>query len=140
MGLQLSPESVIEEGELWTLAVNRNQNLLGKSMIVLRRECAEVADVQDHEWADLRYELRRLAGALSALFMPDQVNYAFLMNVDAQVHLHVIPRYASARQWRDLVFEDVHWGSAFGHEQQVLDLDALTTLADSIRGELRTAP
>ena len=30
VGLQLTPATVIEERELWTLAVNRNQNLLGK--------------------------------------------------------------------------------------------------------------
>lgn len=109
-------------------------------MVVLRRDCTAVIDVQDHEWANLRHELRRLVGALTALFNPDQMNYAFLMNVDAQVHLHVIPRYATARRWRDLVFEDVHWGSAFGHEQQVLDSDALTALAGQVRDELRTAP
>ena len=140
MGLQLLPETVIEERQLWTLAVNRNQNLLGRSMIVLRRDCTAVVDVQDHEWANLGHELRRLVGALAALFNPDQLNYAFLMNVDAQVHLHVIPRYATARRWRDLVFEDVHCGIAFGHEQQVLDSDALTALTGQVRDELRTAP
>ena len=109
-------------------------------MIVLRRACTDVVDVQDHEWANLEHEFRRLAGALTTLFHPDQVNDAFLMNVDAQVHLHVLPRYATARHWRDLVFEDVHWGSAFGRERQVLDSDALAALAGQIRKELRTVP
>lgn len=136
VGLQIIPETVIEEREFWTLAVNRNQNLLGKSILVLRRDCTAVVDVQDHEWVNLRHELRRLVGALTALFNPDQVNYAFLMNLDAQVHLHVIPRYASARQWRDLLFEDAHWGSAFGHEQHVVDSDVLAALASQVRDAL----
>ena len=140
VGLQLIPETVIEERQLWTLAVNRNQHLLGRSMIVLRRDCTAVVDVEDHEWVNLKHELRRLVGAVTALFSPDQLNYAFLMNVDAQVHLHVIPWYASARRWRGLVFEDVHWGSAFGDEQQVLDSDALTALAGQVRDQLQSAP
>ena len=109
-------------------------------MIVLRRDCTAVVDVQDQEWANLKHELRRLVGALTALFNPDQLNYAFLMNVDAQVHLHVIPRYATACHWRGLVFEDVHWGSAFGDEQRVLDSDALTALAGQVRDQLQSAP
>lgn len=102
-------------------------------MIVIRRDCTAVVDVQDDEWANLRHELRRLVGALTALFNPVQLNYAFRMNVDAQVHLHVIPRYATACHWRGLVFADVHWRSAFGDEQRVLDSDALTALAGQVR-------
>lgn len=139
MALELLPETVIEERAHWTLAVNRNQDLLGKSMVVLRRECTAVIDVHDEEWATLRHELRRLVPALTELFHPDQINFAFLMNLDAQVHLHVIPRYATARRWRDLDFEDPHWGSAFGQEQRVLNPDALADLAGEIRSVLETA-
>jgi diadenosine tetraphosphate (Ap4A) HIT family hydrolase len=137
VGLPLISETVIEEGQLWTLAVNQNQHLLGKSIIMLRRDCTAVVDVQDHEWANLQDEMRRLVGAIKVLFNPDQLNYAFLMNVDAQVHLHVIPRYAGARHWRDLVFEDVHWGSVFGQEQRILDSDALAALASEVRDQLQ---
>ena len=65
VGLQLIPETAIEERQLWTLAVNRDQNLLGRSMIGLRRDCAAVVDVQDHEWANLKHELRRLMGEIA---------------------------------------------------------------------------
>lgn len=140
MGLELIPETVIEERKFWTLAVNRNQDLLGKSMVVLRRNCTAVVDVREEEWTDLRHELRRLVPALSDLFSPDQINHAFLMNLDAQVHLHVIPRYATPRRWRDLTFEDANWGRAFGHEQRVLDLDLLTALAGEIRSRLTAVP
>jgi diadenosine tetraphosphate (Ap4A) HIT family hydrolase len=101
VSLRLLPESVIEERPSWTLAVNRNQDLLGKTMLVLRRHCTTVIDVGPDEWALLREELRRVVPALDRLFHPDQFNFAFLMNLDAQVHLHVIPRYASSRRWHD---------------------------------------
>lgn len=38
----------------------------------------------------------------------------------ASVHPHVVPRYASSRHWHGHVFTDEHWGTAFGHERQVL--------------------
>ena len=104
--LSLLPESVIEERPSWTLAVNRNQHLLGKTMLVLRRYCTAVIDIAPDEWALLRGELRRVVPALDGLFRPDQFNFAFLMNLDAHVHLHVVPRYRSSRRWHDRTFTD----------------------------------
>lgn len=42
----LIPESLVERGDLWTIAVNRNQDLLGKTMIVLNRACEAVTDLE----------------------------------------------------------------------------------------------
>ena len=136
MPLPLMPETIIEERPLWTLAVNRNQDLLGKTMVVLRRPCTAVVDLDAEEWRSLHAELRRLVPALTEVFSPDQLNFAFLMNLDAQVHLHVIPRYASPRTWGGLQFEDPHWGSAFGHEQRLLEPGLLRALSDAVKQAL----
>jgi diadenosine tetraphosphate (Ap4A) HIT family hydrolase len=136
--LSLLPESVIEERPSWTLAVNRNQNLLGKTMLVLRRPCTAVVDIGPDEWAALRDELRRVVPALERLFQPDQFNYAFLMNLDVQAHLHVVPRYASPRRWHRRTFTDEHWGEPFGHEQRMIPSADLDLLSQHIRAELGT--
>jgi diadenosine tetraphosphate (Ap4A) HIT family hydrolase len=137
--LTLSTETIIEERPSWTIAANRNQDLLGKTMLVLRRTCEAVVDINPDEWSLLRVEVQRLVAALERLFQPDQFNFAFLMNLDAQVHLHVIPRYASPRRWHDHEFTDANWGSAFGHEQRILDSEDLQRLAGEIRSEVHAA-
>ena len=43
------PETIVEDGATWIVAVNTNQNLLGKTMLVLRRPCTSVVDLEDHE-------------------------------------------------------------------------------------------
>jgi diadenosine tetraphosphate (Ap4A) HIT family hydrolase len=134
--LSLLPESVIEERPSWTLAVNRNQDLLGKTMLVLRRRCDAVIDIAPDEWALLRDELQRLVPALDRLFHPDQLNFAFLMNRDSHVHLHVVPRYGSPRRWHDRTFTDQHWGEVFGREQRPLPSAELRLLANAIRSHL----
>lgn len=139
MALNLDPATVIEEGDLWTIALNRNQNLLGKTMIVLERPCTAVADVDQAEWLALQLEIRRVVAALRSLFEPDQFNFAFLMNVDAQVHLHVVPRYASARRWSGWDFTDPDWGGPFGNEQHQLDVEKLAVLASEVRSALSEA-
>lgn len=50
-GLTLMPHTVIRRGATWTMAVNRNQNLLGKIMLVLERPCSAVVDLLPAEWA-----------------------------------------------------------------------------------------
>ncbi len=138
--LSLIPETIVEERSDWAIAVNRNQNLLGKCILVLRRPCTAVLDLQPDEWASLHSELRRLVLALTRLFQPDQFNFAFLMNRDPQVHLHVVPRYCAPRSWAGWQFNDPHWGSAFGDEQQVLAGGELRHLASKIRDELEVDP
>lgn len=134
--LELIPQTVVRTGPTWTVAINRNQNLLGKTMLVLNRPATAVTELSADEWLTLHDELRRLTKALHSLFEPDQFNYAFLMNQDAQVHLHVVPRYATVRSWRGLVFDDPHWGSSFGTEQRPLDPQILGQLAAEISDQL----
>jgi len=134
--LALILATIIHEGPLWTIAVNRNQNLLGKTMLVLNRPCTSVVEVTSEEWMVLHDRLRVLVPTLTALFRPDQFNLAFLMNQDAHVHLHIIPRYAAFREWNGHRFDDSHWGTAFGHEQRQLPAIELERLATEIRNAL----
>jgi diadenosine tetraphosphate (Ap4A) HIT family hydrolase len=69
----------------------------------------------------------------SGLFQPDQFNFAFLISQAPQVHLHVIPRYASPRKWAGLTFRDDHWGSSFGSEQRRLPGELLQRLAAELK-------
>jgi len=45
----------IELGTIWTVALNRNQNLLGKTMLILNRPSESVAEVDPHEWRSIHY-------------------------------------------------------------------------------------
>ena len=60
----------IELGTIWTVALNRNQNLLGKTMLILNRPSESVAEVEPDEWIDLGRQIRRLRVALDSLFAP----------------------------------------------------------------------
>ncbi|MCP3879959.1 MAG: hypothetical protein GY701_16435 [Sulfitobacter sp.] len=137
MGFEPDPESVVDRHGSWTLAVNRNQNLLGKSILVLGRPCTAVTDLTPSEWAELHAGMGQAATALASLYEPDQFNYAFLMNVDAQVHLHIIPRYQTPRTWQGEEFSDPNWGRSFGHEVQLLEPDQIRTMAREIRSALQ---
>lgn len=57
----------------------------------------------------MRDELRWAVKRLQEAFHPDHFNCAFLQNQDRHVHLHVIPRYASARRFAGREFADPEW-------------------------------
>lgn len=97
---------VLLEGELWTVILNRNQNLLGKTLIATKRHTEDVAALRENEWEELHALIRRVKARLIRAFRPDHWNYAFLMNLDLHVHLHVWPRYASPREYEGIRFED----------------------------------
>lgn len=91
------------------------------------------------EWSDLHLQITRTTTALDSLFDPDLYNYTFLINQDAHVHLHVVPRYCSPREWRGERFVDSYFGGLFGTEQRQLPREALQDLRDAIRERLPDA-
>jgi diadenosine tetraphosphate (Ap4A) HIT family hydrolase len=97
---------VLREARQWRLVLNRNQNLLGKCFLALRRHCEWVGELTESEWDELRGELIAATGLLRAALAPDHFNYAFLQNLDRHVHVHVIPRYATPREFGGRVFVD----------------------------------
>lgn len=128
--------NIVTQGAYWTLALNRNQNLLGKCLLVLNRHAESVAELTAEEWAQLHQDVREVTRALDTLFAPDLYNYAFLMNLDAHVHLHVVPRYRTSREWQGRSFDDPHFGSLFGTEQYLPDAGFLSLLTAALRVHL----
>ncbi|MCZ7587719.1 MAG: HIT family protein [Gaiella sp.] len=97
---------MIREAVHWRTFINRNQNLLGKAVIALKRHEEDVALVTEDEWRELRDEVRWVVDRVRAAFDPDHFNFSFLMNMDHHAHLHVIPRYLGTRELAGVVFSD----------------------------------
>lgn len=59
----------------------------------------ELTDLDRDDQQRLLAEIDRVARALQTLFAPDKLNIAALGNVVAQLHVHVIARFASDAAW-----------------------------------------
>jgi diadenosine tetraphosphate (Ap4A) HIT family hydrolase len=88
------------------VVVNHNQNYLGKVMLVLRRHATDVTALTPEEQSEFWRLLGEAKTALVGAFQPDHFNYAFLMNLDAHVHMHIIPRYAQPQTFAGMTFID----------------------------------
>jgi len=126
---------VLAESAGWRLVLNRNQNLLGKCFLVLRRHLEAVPELSPAEWAGLHRELARTTAALTLAFQPDHFNYAFLQNQDRHIHLHLIPRYAGARRFAGMLFTDPDYPGHYAVPAPVRTLspDQAAALAGRLR-------
>jgi mutator protein MutT len=111
-------KGVIYESIYWYVVLNRNQNHLGKTFLVLKRHLTDHWQMNDAEWMELRLIGARLKTVLGKLFQPDHFNYAFLQNQDSHVHLHIIPRYAEPRTFAGVRFFDGRLGEHYALDAQ----------------------
>jgi diadenosine tetraphosphate (Ap4A) HIT family hydrolase len=97
---------ILRSTKHWDLVLNRNQNPLGKCFLSVRRHAESITELSTAEWDELRGETKAARAALDAAFAPDHFNYLFLQNQDRHVHMHIVPRYASARSFEGESFND----------------------------------
>lgn len=129
---------IITESEHWSLILNRNQDLLGKCFLVLRRHAEEVILLSDEEWLELKEQLKQVTHALISAFNPDHFNYAFLQNQDRHVHIHIIPRYESNRNYLDIDFRDIGYPGHYliSEEPKLLTEEIFVSIADELRNRI----
>ena len=117
----------------WHMIINRNQNYLGKTMLVLKRHEIDVTALTTNEQIEFWQLLAHIREALAILFQPDHFNYTFLMNQDPHVHLHLIPRYKTFREFAGLKFTDGHFGEHYQLTENIVPIEVRQKLAEELR-------
>ena len=138
--LPADPRFAVGETTHWVIALNTDQALLGRCYLALKRPETDVTALMGDELTDLWVGVRRVKAALDDLWTPDHYNYAFLMNVDPQVHFHVIPRYRGRREFAGGTFTDPEFGGHYrvGPERRLDDAGYDAVLA-AVRQRLETS-
>lgn len=103
------PASVVADYTSWVVLLRPQQVTLGALVLVCKEAVTSFGALSPAAGAELVAVAQDAEHALSAAFGHDKVNYLMLMMVDPDVHFHVLPRYAGARQWGEQQFSDVAW-------------------------------
>jgi diadenosine tetraphosphate (Ap4A) HIT family hydrolase len=102
---------LIKDYALWSIYINENQSYLGRCIVWCKREKAlDLTEATSEEQKELFVILDDLKNAVTKAFSPDWFNYSFLGNEMRHLHGHFIPRYAKAREFLGVIFEDKLWG------------------------------
>ena len=103
--------SIVKRYDHWHVVVRGRQETLGDVTFVLTRNVESLGDVTPEEMAELPAAVRWFEDAAKALFGPDRVDYAVLLDRDPNVHLDAFPRYERSverygRTWTDSAYPE----------------------------------
>ena len=104
-----APDSVIHQYDYWCLLVRPVQVTLGALVLAARESAGSFSELSKNAFEELSVITRDIEMLLRERFQYDKLNYLMLMMVDPDVHFHVIPRYADARNYLDVEFVDAGW-------------------------------
>lgn len=81
----------------WVLALNHQQNFLGRTLAILKTHKTDFGELDPHELILLLSAYRHWKAAVDKAFGPDKINIALLGNEEqvhrGHVHFHFVPRY-----------------------------------------------
>ena len=108
------PASLIGDYRHWCVLLRPQQVTLGALVLGAKSEAMAFPDLPAEAFTELHRVTVDIETALKALRPFGRINYLMLMMVDPNVHFHVIPRYAGAREWPQGApgareFVDVGW-------------------------------
>jgi diadenosine tetraphosphate (Ap4A) HIT family hydrolase len=103
------PGNRIAQSRYWTVLLRPRQPTLGSLVLVCREDVKSFSAVSAAAFAELQHMVQGIEAVLRAEVAFERINYLMLMMVDPDVHFHVIPRYASPREFAGVAYPDAGW-------------------------------
>jgi len=136
--------TLIFETRHWHVILNRDQALLGKTVVASRRHCENLSSLTVDEWTDLKSVIIKLESALKKAFSCEPINWSCLMNgayenrTAPHIHWHVDPRYCKEVKYAGLKFIDPNYGNPHDYKRiNVLPKETLDLIIGEIRKNLK---
>lgn len=125
----------IKKYDNWTVNLFLNQYYLGRCLIKLNRHTIDLFEITREERKELfETVIPELKQALNKSFSPDLYNYLSLGNDCRHLHIHLIPRYSSEREFKGKTFTDENWNS--NYTPYPADFTVSENLFESIRSKI----
>lgn len=131
-------QEIVLETQYWKIVLIPNQLYLGRSVLVLKRPCGDLADLSQTEVLDFFELVKKLQNALKLAFGATMFNWECLMNnaylsnpAKPQVHWHFRARYKNTVEFGGQEFSDPN----FGHHP-INDEDGKMLVPRELLGEI----
>jgi diadenosine tetraphosphate (Ap4A) HIT family hydrolase len=136
----------IADSEHWRMVLNPNQTYLGRAVLLLKRNCGDLAAVSAEEFLDLLQLIKRSQEAYKRALSATMFNWSCLMNNAYQetpprphVHWHLVPRYKSPATFAGKEFPDPNFGHRSVEDVVSLPDDVLSALVTHLQKAMRDA-
>lgn len=115
----------IFETDYWNILLMPYQAYLGRSVILLKRYCGDLAGLMTEELLDFHLVVKKLENAFTKTFNATMFNWTCLMNnayqhnpPDSLVHWHFRARYDHKVDFEGHIFEDPNFGYHYDRDYE----------------------
>ena len=122
-------EFLLYEGEQWNVFLADKQDYIGRCILVLKRHCASLSELNALEWNELKAIIQKVETAITASLGATLFNWGCMMNdfyksdvPDPHLHIHVRPRYKFPVEVNGVLYAD----EEFAHHYDNHKADKLT--------------
>jgi diadenosine tetraphosphate (Ap4A) HIT family hydrolase len=146
-GIMSNPDLQVAEWDNWAVYVMPDQRYFGRLVVVLKRSCETLSDLDPDELLEWHQIVRILERGLKKTFNATMFNWSCLMNnayqeenPQPQVHWHFRPRYNHPVEFNGHVYHDPNFGHHYLREDNdrlFLAHDVLKKIALAIREDVK---
>jgi diadenosine tetraphosphate (Ap4A) HIT family hydrolase len=127
---------LLKEYAHWKLLVRNRNTTLGNCVAITKRHMERFSDIRPDEMAEFALVVKDIEGALEKSFKPDKMNYLMLMMKDKHTHFHIVPRYASTRDFAGIPWTDIDWPGPTKTKPADASGDVLQTVREELQRHL----
>src|SRR5689334_13196503 len=92
-GSFMPPGGIVFEHVKWIVALRANPvSVACLPLIILRRHCEDIADLNAEERSSLGFMMQLTARALNEVLKPEKVHFGIYAEQVKHIHIHVFPR------------------------------------------------
>ena len=135
---------ILIDSKYWDVFLADKQDYLGRCILVLKRHCESLSQLNDEEWAELKNLIEQLETAITNSLGANMFNWSCLMNdfyksdtPNPHLHIHLRPRYKSPVTINGESFYDEEFAHHYNnHEQDKLTESEKETVYNLIKEAL----
>ena len=139
-------EEIVFETLYWKVVLMDQQLYLGRSVVVLKRPCGDLSNLNQDEALDFFEIVKKLENLFKKTFNATMFNWSCLMNdayksnpAEPQVHWHLRPRYKNLVEIGGNVFKDPNFGHHYlrGTDEKVVSKEILKAINKRLQQNLK---
>lgn len=125
--------NLIKEYTYWKVLMRKKYMSLGNCVVITKEHHESFSELNMEEMAEFTTLVKDLESALRRAFQYDKINWLMLMMKDKHTHFHVIPRYASPREFGGKEWVDEGWPSWPVKSEVPQSKEYLTLIRDELK-------
>lgn len=138
---------LLSDTKHWTVYLADEQDYIGRCVIVLKRHCGSLPELNDDEWMELFLLIKKYEKCIRTVFNAEHCNWSCLMNSFYKlpepcphIHIHVRPRYKNPVVINGNTYLDNNFGHHYssGGTEQMCGKEDIQTIYGLLKKRLNS--